>query len=233
MKTEGRHRPLHGLILAGGRSSRMGMDKALLPIDGMPLLERLVLQMLALTDSVTIAAGTEERASIYREALSGCREELAAGKVRFVADAYPGGNGPLAGLHAGLSAIPRGYAFVMACDMPAVSGVLLEQLLEAIDGGRAEADVVHAAGQPFHALYHTRVAGAVAEALENRDYRVMGLLGRLKTTVVPLAAGSGTESDGAGIAEAEEGLRNLNTPEDYRNYLNNLIHHQRMRRDET
>ena len=126
-------------------------------------------------------------------------------------------NATLAGLQAGLSALPSGYVFVMACDMPQVSGKLLALLASAIDGENDDADVVHVVGQPFHALYHTRVAGIVGEALRNRDYRVMRLLARLKTIEVQ------PEADGL---TNEEGLYNLNTPEDYRNYMDG------MRRDE-
>ena len=62
--------PLHGLIHAGGRSSRMGTDKALLQLHGVTLLERLASQMLEWTESVTIASGTPERAELYRGELS-------------------------------------------------------------------------------------------------------------------------------------------------------------------
>jgi molybdopterin-guanine dinucleotide biosynthesis protein A len=170
-----------------------------------------------MTESVTIAAGTSERAERYREALSSCEEELASGKVRFVVDAYPG-DGPLAGLHAGLTALPGGYAFVMACDMPAVSGKLLARLAAIAIDGNGEADVVHVEGQPFHALYHTRVAGALAEALENRDYRVMRLLGRVRAIEVSADAGADAGEERESLAD-EEGLHNLNTPADYRNYI--------------
>lgn len=216
-KTENTRWPLHSLILAGGRSSRMGTDKALLPLDGGTLLEWLTVQLLAMTESVTIAAGNSDRAASYREALSGCREELASCRVKFVVDAYPG-DGPLAGLHAGLSALPRGYAFVMACDMPTVSRKLLGRLAAMATDGNGEADVVHVAGQPFHALYHTRVAGALTEALENRDFRVMRLLNRLKTIEVPAEAGADAGADGGSLSD-EERLHNLNSPEDYRNYM--------------
>lgn len=224
--------PFHSLILAGGRSSRMGTDKAMLPIDGEPLLARLAGQLLALSESVTIAAGSSERAAAYREALNGpllktgeelkadrldsnkgLSSDLADGRERlsFVEDVYPG-DGPLAGLHAGLSALPEGYVFVIACDMPAVSKPLLARLAE--EAGNSAADVVHVEGQPFHALYHTRTAAKLREALESKSFRVMQLLRALHTAAV---AGD--------VQESLEGLMNLNTPEDYRDYI------KRMRRD--
>lgn len=202
-------RPFHGLILSGGLSSRMGRDKAQLPLDGEFLLERLARRLLGLTRSVTVAAGTRERAELYREQLGGL-----PGSLAFVIDEYPGA-GPLAGLHAGLSALPEGYVFVMACDMPQVSEVLLARLAAECCNGREsgpEWDVIHVEGQPFHALYHTKAAYSIREAMKNRDFRVMSLLRKLQTCAIK-----------GDHLEAEEALINLNTPEDYLSYLSRSV----------
>ena len=176
----------------------MGTDKALLPINGRPLLYRLASQVLAFTQTVTIAIGAPQRESLYREALS----DLAA-QVSFVTDQFPG-CGPLSGLHAGLSAIADGYVFIIACDMPQLSAPLLQQLLSRIDSG---ADVIHAAGQPFHAIYHTRTAAKIQAALEAQDYRLMSLLNSLHTIVIATQEG-----------DQSTAFTNLNTPEDYNKY---------------
>lgn len=190
--------PLRGLVLAGGMSSRMGADKAQLLIEGRPLLARLTEGLLEVTADVAIAAGTEERAGLYRKLLGDT-----AGRVRFAADRFPG-SGPLAGLHAGLSALPEGYAFVTACDMPVIDRSFLKRLAEAAE--RTGADVVHAPGQPFHALYHTRASGRLETELQAGRCKVMALLAELH--------GCETEPP----AGAETLWYNLNTPEDYRNY---------------
>ena len=190
---------IHGLILAGGQSTRMGTDKALLPIQGKPLLVRLVDQMLSLTEHVTISVGASGREAVYREILG----ELGEG-VSFVLDRYPG-CGPMSGLHAGLSAIAEGYVFVMACDMPRLSEELLHQLMVHTDSG---ADVIHVSGQPFHALYHARTLPRIEEALEQKDYRLMRLLHGLHAFVV-----NPRENDG------EQLFTNLNTPADYNSYI--------------
>lgn len=189
---------IHGLILAGGQSTRMGTDKALLPINGKPLLYQLVNQIASYTQTVTIAIGSPQRESLYREALG----DLAS-QVNFVTDQFPG-CGPLSGLHAGLSAVADGYVFVIACDMPQLSAPLLQQLLSRIDSG---ADVILAPGQPFHALYHTGTAAQIQASLEQQDYRVMGLLKRLHTIEITPQEGS-----------QRTAFTNLNTPEDYNKY---------------
>lgn len=189
---------IQGLILAGGQSTRMGTDKALLAINGRPLLYRLVQQLTSLTQQVTISVGSPQREALYRESLGGLAEA-----VSFVTDRYPG-CGPLSGLHAGLSAIADGYAFVIACDMPQLSEALLQQLVTHTDSG---ADVIHVAGQPFHALYHARAAAQIQASLEAKDYRLMGLLHNLHAIeVTPIESGQTSV------------FTNLNTPEDYNEY---------------
>lgn len=119
---------LSGIILAGGRSTRMGRNKALLEVGGTPLLRHLAEAMLELgMKRVLVASGTEERAGEYGALLQGL-----PGEVDFVADQYPD-CGPLAGLHAALTAMPEsGYGFAMACDMPVLSASLFERLREAV-----------------------------------------------------------------------------------------------------
>lgn len=194
----GKH-PIHSLILAGGFSSRMGTDKALLPIDGKPLLYRLVQQLSGLTQHITISVGPSQREALYRESLGDLGE-----KVSYVTDRFEG-CGPLSGLHAGLSSIAEGYVFIMACDMPQLSEELLSQLMVHADSG---ADVIHVSGQPFHALYHVRTAKEIEASLEARDYRLMKLLQRLRTVEVNLQEN--------GIAPV---FTNLNTPDDYNKYI--------------
>ncbi|XEC95273.1 molybdenum cofactor guanylyltransferase [Paenibacillus tarimensis] len=195
-----------GIIIAGGRSVRMGSDKALLPVGGRPLLAGVTEQVAALCGKVLIVANGEQRLEQYRAVIG----EYAPGMksvVRIVADRYPG-SGPLAGLEAGMSELPQqGYAFVLACDMPHISTTLLQRMAERADGA---ADVVHAAGQPFHALYHTRTAETARRMLEEGDFRFMRLFERLRVTEV------------SPVSEEEAGaFVNLNTPQAYQRYVDN------------
>jgi molybdopterin-guanine dinucleotide biosynthesis protein A len=196
---------MQGLILAGGKSSRMGQDKALLPVNGVPLLRSIVEQMGRVCAKVGIAAGDESRAELYRNALSGLKQV----PVHFIYDRYPD-CGPLAGLHAGLTEVGDGYLFVMACDMPYLSESLLRRMMlraeeKTSDHGGSAADVIHVPGQPFHALYHARAAKVVKKQLEMGEYRFMQLLDALQGTTVE------TDSE-----EELQAFRNLNTPVAYR-----------------
>ncbi|SFT24963.1 molybdenum cofactor guanylyltransferase [Paenibacillus sp. BC26] len=201
-----------GIILAGGRSSRMGSDKALLPVGarGEVILRAVAEQMLALgMPYVMVSVGDSEREEAYRSRLAGL-----LGQVRFVHDTYPD-CGPLAGLHAALSAMYEpGYAFVMACDMPMLSGTLLARMLPLASGEaappRTEAgmpQVIRTPNQPFHALYHTSVARELQQRLERHELRLMALLDALHTVEIQP------------LPNEEEAFVNLNTPELYADYV--------------
>ncbi|GFN32777.1 molybdenum cofactor guanylyltransferase [Paenibacillus xylaniclasticus] len=165
------------IILAGGNSTRMGRDKALLPYGGEILLAYLVRKLQDWGMRVTIAAGTEERAAQYRAVLQ--MSECANG-VHFVTDKYVN-CGPMAGLHSALCSIPSGFAFVIACDMPFISHSLFVKQIQRM---KNDSDIVCIPNQPFHALYHSRVIDRMAAQLEARQLRMMGLLHELNVTNV-------------------------------------------------
>lgn len=200
---------IDGLIIAGGRSSRMGRDKALLSVGGLPLIAVLLERMAPHCGRIVIAAGDERRAREYRAAIAPVLESgaIAERRVAFALDRYAG-CGPLAGLHAGLSELKTGWALVMGSDMPNVSASLLARMRSAAASAGAAAAVVHAPGQPFHALYRASLAREAAERLERGDRRFMALLDR------PDAVAVAPETD-----EEREAFVNLNTPEAYEAYV--------------
>ncbi len=140
------------MILAGGSSRRMGRDKLALEVGGLPLLVRAV------------------------EALaSSCREVLVVGEkgqlppgVRRIAGERPGGQGPLAGLEAGLAAARNPLVFVAAGDMPFLPGPLVVYLLGRLERGGLCAVVPRYRGRmhPLCAAYHRGLLPRVGPALD-------------------------------------------------------------------
>lgn len=133
-----------GIILAGGRSERMGTNKALLPLPGNP--------------SVTFLAYlVSTLASCCAEALVVARDQAQFGDAvfpgaRIVFDQKPGG-GPLMGLYSGLSAMQSTYALVVAVDMPFVQPALLAFLLAHYQQDRLLVPVVEGVPQVLLAVY--------------------------------------------------------------------------------
>jgi molybdopterin-guanine dinucleotide biosynthesis protein A len=138
-------RPLAGLVLCGGSSSRMGRDKALMEIDGVPLVIRIVSLVAEVADPVLLAPGSPGRLGDlgYPE----------------VAD-DPAGVGPLGGLLGGLARSPHHLLAVVAVDMPFASPKLLGLLADLHAGEDAVVPVTDSGVEPLHAVYAaTAVAG--------------------------------------------------------------------------
>lgn len=161
------------VILAGGRSTRMGADKATLDWHGTPLVRHVASIVVAAVEGpvlVVAAAG----------------QDLPPG-LEVVRDARPG-RGPLQGLLAGLEALAgrADAAYVCAVDLPFLDAEAIRRPLEALAcGAQAAVPVVAGVRQPLAAAYSVEVA-AYAEARLSEDRRsLMGLLGDLRVVDVP------------------------------------------------
>src|SRR5271170_4450223 len=139
-----------GFILAGGKSSRMGVDKAFLDFGGQTLLDRALGVMGAVCERVAII-GDPARFAKYEPAQSG-----SAKYESVVADIFSG-CGPLAGIHAALVHSPAELNLMLAVDMPFVSRELLGFLFAAAahEGNRAIVTVPRTSRglQPLCAVY--------------------------------------------------------------------------------
>src|SRR6266540_1117046 len=109
---------LGAVILAGGISSRMGCNKALLPVGGVPSIQRLTHLLLPLTDQVFISANDPAPYAFLG--------------LPVIPDIHAG-QGPLAGLHAAMVRCDRPIMLLLACDLPCVKEPLLRKLIAEID----------------------------------------------------------------------------------------------------
>lgn len=189
-----------GVVLAGGKSARMGASKAALPIGGEPLLRRVV-GRLAVGFAEVLVVGDPELAA------------LAPG-ITVVPDRVAGA-GPLAGLEAALSALATPRAFVVACDMPFVSPALARHLAD-LAAERQDADVVALRTsrglEPLHAVYAAACLHDVRRQLHDGQRSLQHLLARLRVLEV---TGEGAGAfDPTGLS-----VLNANTPDEWREVL--------------
>ncbi len=155
---------LAGLVLAGGRSRRMGTDKAVLTWDGERLVDRAVRLLGTLCTEVLVASG------------DGARLDVA---VPQVAD-EPDVDGPLGGLIAGLGALPDRAVAVVAVDAPHLDVAVLRRCAELRDDALVAAPVVDDVVQPLHAVWSSAAVPALRTAAargERSPRRLVGLLG--------------------------------------------------------
>ncbi|MGN6667521.1 MAG: molybdenum cofactor guanylyltransferase MobA, partial [Trinickia sp.] len=183
MNTHTRPR-ITGLILAGGRGSRMGgLDKGLQSLAGEPLALHVARRLAEQVDTLLISANRhlDEYARLG-----------AAFGARVVQDASSDFSGPLAGLLAGLRAAPTELLLCAPCDTPALPTDLAARLLAALEAEHADAVVaksVDAAGKttlhPVIALVRTTLAGDLAAYLATGERKVRTWYARHKHVEVP------------------------------------------------
>lgn len=174
-------------IMLGGRSVRMGRDKALVCLGGKTLLERAVERWSGYGGAFQLSVGPASRAA------------LAPAGVETVADVYPE-RGPLGGLHAGLKCCRTDCLLLAAVDAPFLTPAHADRLLAAIGGAEACVFTLEGRPEPLFGLYRRRCVTAAETLLLKGDNRMRSLLDWVNTVYVP----------------AEDGavFRNLNTPEE-------------------
>jgi len=189
----GQSHDITGVILAGGGSSRMGSNKALLTVEGAPLIEKIYRTMARLFREVILVTNTPE--------------EYAFLPCPMVADQYFG-VGPLAGLHAGLLAGTGDRIFMTACDTPFLNPDVVRMICSVVGEHDAVVPLSRGGKEPLQALYRRGCMATVEQALVQGDWKLLNLLDRVRTRYVTL-------EELAAIPGAELSFCNVNTPEEY------------------
>jgi molybdopterin-guanine dinucleotide biosynthesis protein A len=181
-----------GFVLAGGKSTRMGRDKAAVSLNGRTLLET-ALEASRAVSQETYILGAPELYGRYAPA---------------IADIFPG-CGPLSGIHAALTQTKTEFNLMIGVDTPFLSAGLLRYIVDKAVDSRAmvTAPVINDYPQPLCAVYSRAFLPIAEQALKAGAYKI-----------VPLFPGEGTlligEADLGQVAFTAEMFENLNTPED-------------------
>jgi molybdopterin-guanine dinucleotide biosynthesis protein A len=164
------------IILAGGKSTRLGRDKASEVLTGKTLLQRAV-------DATAELAGTFVLVTARGQSLP---EVVAEAPLSTVVDAYPE-TGPLGGIVTGLLAVGDSPqpALVVACDMPLLRPALLRELLRLASGHDAVVPMVNGLPEPLCAVYAHSCINPARRLLDRGDYKVAGLLDDVDALLVP------------------------------------------------
>ncbi|MCC5666112.1 molybdenum cofactor guanylyltransferase [Nostoc sp. CHAB 5784] len=188
---------LTAIVLAGGKSSRMGQDKALIPIQGVPLLQRVCSIAQSCADTVYIVTPWPER---YQNLLlPGCqfiREVPLSGE--------PLAHGPLVGFAQGLAEVQTDWVLLLACDLPRLRVEVLQNWVTRLDrvGDNAIAALAHnpKGWEPLCGFYRRSCLPQLLEFINGGGRSFQQWLRQYPVEVLPLPE--------------PEMLFNCNTPED-------------------
>jgi molybdopterin-guanine dinucleotide biosynthesis protein A len=191
------------IILAGGRSQRMGQDKASLMLQGRPLLQHVVDRVGPIVDQIVIVTRPWQllpRIDVNDPVTRRPRP------VIVVEDSTPG-SGPAGGLLTGLSIATSFPALAVACDMPLLQPELLEELLRIAPGFSAVVPRHFGVAEPLCAAYSSTCLAAIRTRIGRGDLRMSNWLQDVHTRYLDETEWQKFDPEGLSFF-------NLNTPED-------------------
>jgi len=181
------------VILTGGKSSRMGQPKALLPFDDEPLIAHIIRRLGRIfAETVVVAAPDQE--------LPPLPAALVHDQVAY--------QGPVSGIYHGLKAATKEVCFVTSCDAPFLNLTLISHLLSQITDWDVVVPFWQERFQPLHAVYRRSVAPLLHEQLERSELRPISLYPKVRTREI--SEDEVRRFDPEGLS-----FLNMNTPQDY------------------
>ena len=183
--------PMTGVVLAGGRATRMGgTDKGLLEVAGVAMVDHVLERLRPQTSALVINANRNHA-------------EYATRGYPVVPDAFGEFAGPLAGMAAGLEAASTEWCVTVPCDSPLVPPDLVARMVSALEDAGADLAVAEGAGrmQPVFALLPRRLLSDLHAFLEEGGRKIDAWYARHRVAR-------------ADFSDAEEAFLNINTPEE-------------------
>jgi molybdopterin-guanine dinucleotide biosynthesis protein A len=187
-------RPITGVILAGGKSSRMGQNKALMSLGGKRLVDRVVEVMRSAFDELLMVTNTPE---VYAD--------LGLPMVR---DVWPD-KGSLGGVYSAIYHAATPYCLVVACDMPFLRAAVLRYLITQMADYDVVVPDVLGELQTLHAIYSKACLQPIERRLAMNRLRIVGFFPEVRVRTV-------TASELEPYDPELLAFQNLNTPEEFR-----------------
>jgi len=190
-----------GIVLCGGKSTRMGSPKALLPFGSETMLQRVVRLLGGVTSPLVVVAAPAQELPPLPASVIVTRDERE-------------GRGPLEGLRAGLKALPETVdaAYVTSCDVPLLAPAFVERMIELVADHEISVMEIDGFTHPLSAVYRRRTLPHVEALLAADRLRPAFLFEAVRTRRVQ-------PSEMASVDPQLLTLRNLNTPQDYEEAL--------------
>ncbi len=183
-----------GIVLAGGENRRMGADKAFLPVDGVPMIERVLRALRQCTERIIIVTNSPAVYISYDAVV--------------ITDAFDK-RGPLTGIYSGLRSSEDEYNVVVACDMPFLNSGLLSYMTGLAPGYDAVLPKIGDYAEPLHAVYRRGLLPVLEEQIRSDRRRIFDIFAGLRVRYVTAA-----EIDR--FDPRRQSFINLNTPEEYK-----------------
>lgn len=189
---------LTGIVLAGGKSSRMGQDKGLMSFQGKLLIDYPIEIMKLFTSQILISSNQESYQNLG---------------YPVIPDEYPH-CGPISGLHAALSASNTEWNLVLSCDTPYATPSLFQQMLPLIQSSPDAIIPLHSQGmEPLVAIYHKSMASFFEQKIHEGQYKLQKVL---KERMICFFSANDSDLEKSNL------FFNINTPQDFNSGISNI-----------
>jgi len=187
-----------GIVLCGGKSTRMGVPKATLPFGDEAMLQRVVRLLGEVVSPIVVVAAREQSLPPLPDTVMITRDEREA-------------KGPLEGIRAGLSSLPPSIdaAYITSCDVPLLAPAFVQRMIELMGDHDIAVMEVDGFPHPLSAIYRRNTLPHVESLLASDRLRPVFLFDAVRTRRVK-------PEEMTAVDPELRTLRNLNTPEDYR-----------------
>jgi len=158
-----------GVILAGGKSSRYGKNKALEKVNGLPLIERVIKLMEPVFKHLILITNSPRKYAYLQLPMY---EDLIKGL------------GPIGGIYTGLAVIPDEAGFFVACDMPFLNNRLIRHMIDVRGDFDAVVPRVDWKMEALHALYRRHCISAIKELIDAGEYQIIKFFNMIRVRFV-------------------------------------------------
>ena len=176
--------PITGVVLAGGRSRRLGRDKAVELVGGASLVSRVISVVDKITSELVVVVADDAQANALP----------LPDRARVVRDVYPDA-GSLGGIFSGIDAADNDWTLVVACDMPFLSRPLLSHMARARDGFDIVIPVLDGRPEPTHALYSKKCLPPMEESIRTGRLKITGFFDSVAVKYVSQETVEGIDPD--------------------------------------
>jgi len=184
-----------GVILAGGKSRRMGTDKAFLEIGGVPLITRVIDVLLPIFPTVVIVSKESKKFSSIKG-------------VQLIQDLFPEQHA-LGGIYTALSTFPGRDCFVFSCDLPFLNPSLIHFMMQQRNGYDVFLPRSRHGLEPLHALYTEKCLNLMGEQIRQKRWNLESLIHKVHCRIL--------NPDILHTFDPEEfSFLNVNTPEEFK-----------------
>jgi molybdopterin-guanine dinucleotide biosynthesis protein A len=181
-----------GIILSGGKSIRMGENKAFIQIEGVPIIKRIYDLFKELFQEVIIVTNQKDLFSNFNS--------------KIYSDIIPG-KGALGGLYTGIFFSSFQHSFCVACDMPFIKRSLVQYLIESIDNADVIVPRTSDGLQPLHAIYSKNCLDPMRRMIDQGKSKIIDIYSEVNVKIVD-------EKDFHCFDPRGESFINVNTPEE-------------------